>query len=55
VEKVDPDAIREKMRQLIQTFLPELAAWTRLDSMAWLNAMLWQRFAECYTASQPAR
>jgi hypothetical protein len=23
------------MRQLIQTFLPELAAWIRLDSIAW--------------------
>jgi Domain of unknown function (DUF4111)/Nucleotidyltransferase domain len=35
VEKVDPEAIREKMRQLVQTFLPELAAWIRLDSIAW--------------------
>ena len=35
VEKVDPNAIREKMRQLIQTFLPELATWVRLDSIAW--------------------
>jgi hypothetical protein len=35
VEKVDPEAIRQKMRQLIQTFLPELAAWIRLDSIAW--------------------
>jgi hypothetical protein len=35
VEKVDPEAIREKMRRLAQTFLPELAAWIRLDSIAW--------------------
>ena len=35
MEKVDPEAIRDKMRQLIQTFLPQLAAWIRLDGIAW--------------------
>jgi hypothetical protein len=35
VEKVDPEAIREKMRQLLPTFLAELATWIRLDGIAW--------------------
>jgi hypothetical protein len=35
VDKVDPEAIREKMRQLVQTFLLDLATWIRLDSVAW--------------------
>ena len=35
VEKVDPEAIREKMRELVQTFLPDLEAWIRLDRVAW--------------------
>ena len=35
LDKVDPQAIREKMRELVQTFLPDLEAWIRLDRIAW--------------------
>jgi Domain of unknown function (DUF4111)/Nucleotidyltransferase domain len=35
VDKVDPEALRGKMRQLVQTFLLDLATWIRLDSVAW--------------------
>jgi Domain of unknown function (DUF4111) len=35
LDRVDPEAIREKMRQLVQTFLLDLATWIRLDCVAW--------------------
>ena len=35
VDKVDPDAIRETMRELIHRFLPDLEAWISLESIAW--------------------
>ena len=35
VDKVDPEAIRQKMRDLVPVFLPDLATWIRLDQIAW--------------------
>ena len=35
IDTVDPDAMRGKMRELVQTFLPDLEAWIRLDRIAW--------------------
>ncbi len=30
-----PEAIRDRMRELVQTFLPDLEVWIRLDRVAW--------------------
>jgi hypothetical protein len=35
VDKVHPEAIRQKMRDLVPVFLPDLATWIRLDQIAW--------------------
>jgi hypothetical protein len=35
VNKVDHDAIRAKMRELIHSFLSDLETWIRLDDIAW--------------------
>jgi hypothetical protein len=35
VDEVDPETVRERMRELVQSFLPDLEAWIRLDSIAW--------------------
>lgn len=35
VDEVGPEAIRDRMRKLVQTFLPDLASWIRLDRIAW--------------------
>jgi hypothetical protein len=35
VDEVDPDAMRAKMRELIDSFLPDLQSWIRLDDIAW--------------------
>jgi hypothetical protein len=35
VDEVDPEAMRGQMRALVQTFLPDLAAWISLERIAW--------------------
>lgn len=35
VDEVDPEAMRERMRALVQNFLPDLAAWISLERIAW--------------------
>jgi hypothetical protein len=35
VDEVGPEAIRNRMRELVQTFLPDLGSWITLDRIAW--------------------
>ena len=35
VDEVGPEVIRARMREQVQTFLPDLRSWIRLDRIAW--------------------